>query len=383
MPSSISSSEPGAPIAAGFVRQTASDRPGVAQPAPEREIPAQPWRPISLCALLLAALLVAGWEAGWRAFGATPGHRNSDGAWAVQRRRIDAGEGNATVLIGSSRVLFDVQLPVWERLAGERPIQLALEGTSPIPFLEDLADDTDFTGRLLVGVTPGTFFGAAGRRSDLVAYYRDQGPSQRSGHWLSSRLLEPRFAFLDPDFALATVVRRQRWPARPGLPARMDVRKLMTAEADRNTRLWRKVEVDPSYRALARRIWAQGFDRPPPTLDTLGKRSRSIDEQIGRAQAAVARLRARGVPVVFVRPPSSGPYHASEQALFPRDRTWDLLLQRTGVPGIHFEDHPELQGLDLPEWSHLSAADAERYTAALWPHVERAFGSQRAHPAGD
>ena len=50
------------------------------------------------------------------------------------------GEGNKTVLIGSSRVLFDVQLPVWEKLAGERPIQLAIEGTSSVPVLEDLAE---------------------------------------------------------------------------------------------------------------------------------------------------------------------------------------------------------------------------------------------------
>ena len=381
MPSSISSSD--APIAAEFVRLTASDRPGIAQPVPERGIPAQPWRPIFVGALLLAVALVGCWELGWRAFGATPGYRNSDGAWAAQRRRIDAGEGGATVLIGSSRVLFDVQLPVWERLAGERPIQLALEGTSPLPFLEDLADDPAFTGRLLVGVTPGTFFGAAGRRSDLVAYYHAQGPSQRSGHWLSSRLLEPVFAFLDPDFALATVVRRQDWPARAGLSSRRDVRKLMTSGPDRNTTLWRKVEVDPAYRDLARGIWAQGFDRPPPPIATPEKRQRMIDEQIERAVAAVARLRARGVPVVFVRPPSSGPYFASEQQLWPRPVTWDRLLQRTGAPGIHFEDHPELQGLEPPEWSHLSAADAERYTAALLPHVERAFGSQRPRPAGD
>jgi hypothetical protein len=382
MPSSISSSDT-VPIRAGFVRLTASDRPGVAQPVPEREIPGRPWRPILLGAMLLAVVLVGCWELGWRAFGATPAQRNSDGAWAEQRRRINVGEGDATVLIGSSRVLFDVQLPVWERLAGERPIQLALEGTSPLPFLEDLADDPAFTGRLLVGVTPGTFFGAAGRRSDLVGYYHGQGPSQRSGHWLSSRLLEPVFAFLDPDFALATVVRRQAWPARPGLSTRMDVRKLMTSGADRNTTLWRKVEVDPAYRDLARRIWAQGFDRPPPAIATPEKRQRMIDEQIERAAAAVARLRARGVPVVFVRPPSSGPYLASENELWPRARTWNRLLQRTGAPGIHFEDHADLQGLELPEWSHLSAADAERYTMALLPHVERAFESQRPGPAGD
>jgi hypothetical protein len=41
--------------------------------------------------------------------------------------------------------------------------------------------------------------------------------------------------------------------------------------------------------------------------------------------------------------------------------------------GIHFEDHPEFQGLNLPEWSHLSAADARKFTRALAPMVEQAF----------
>ncbi|MEO6365287.1 MAG: hypothetical protein ABIO38_04455, partial [Luteimonas sp.] len=225
------------PERAGLVRLTASDRPGVAQPVPVRDIPLQPWNRIFIVALVLAALLLGAWEWHWRAFGATPGYRNSDGQWAQQRRRINAGEGDGTVLIGSSRVLFDVQLPVWERVAGERPIQLALEGTSPLPILEDLAADPDFTGRLLVGVTPGLFFSGGKLRADVVGYTRDQGPSQRSGHWLSQHLLEPWLAFYDPDFALSTVVKRQRWPARDGVPNLPEVRKLMIQGPDRNSRM--------------------------------------------------------------------------------------------------------------------------------------------------
>jgi hypothetical protein len=45
---------------------------------------------------------------------------------------------------------------------------------------------------------------------------------------------------------------------------------------------------------------------------------------------------------------------------------------------VHFEDHAQLQGLDLPEWSHLSHADAKRFTLALAPLVEQAF-AQPAH----
>lgn len=364
----------------GFVRLTASDRPGVAQPVPERDIPPQPWGRILLGAVLLFLLLMTAWEAYWRDYGAVPGYRNSNGAWAEQRRRIDQGEGGKTVLIGSSRILFDVQLPVWERLAGERPIQLALEGTSPVPVLEDLAKDPNFTGRLVIGVAPDLFFSGFAYRGAAIEHFHKQGPSQRSGHWLSKRLLEPYFAFYDPDFALATVIRRQEWPQRPGLRKDTRVRKLMVQYGpDRSTQMWRKVEVDASYRAIARNIWAERLNGPPPPMmDTPEKAQQVVATQIDRATRAIATLRARGVRVVFVRPPSVGDYYAFEQKAMPRARTWDVLLRRTATPGIHFEDYPQLQGYELPEWSHLAAADARRFTAQLQPLVEREFRRQEA-----
>jgi hypothetical protein len=357
----------------GFVRLTASDRAGVAQPVPERDIPPRPWRRIFILMLVQFAVLVTGWEMYWRAYGAIPAYCNSNGEWALQRRRIDQGEGGKTVLIGASRVLFDVQLPVWERITGERPIQLAIEGTSPLPMLEDLAKDANFTGHLLVGVAPQQFFGAFGSRADVVPYYHKQGPSQRSGNWLSMHLLEPYFAFYDPDFALATLVKRQPWPLRPGVDQRADVRKLAVQEGDRNSHMWSKVESDAEYRALVRGRWASMFGEPLPKMETPEKAKRVIDEQIKRAADAVATLRQRGVQVLFLRPPSVGPFYAFEQRVLPRASTWDALLQQTGAPGIHFEDYPELQGYESPEWSHLSASEANRFTAVLVPIIQREF----------
>ena len=381
MPSSTSSSEPAVSDRPGFVRMTASDRPGVAQPVPERDIPDRPWGGIFWAALVLFLLLMVAWEMHWRAYGVTPGYRNSDGEWVAQRRRIDSGEGNATVLAGSSRTLFDIQLPVWESLSAERPIQLALEGTSSMPVLEDLAKDANFHGRLVVGVAPDLFFTGFAYRDDAIDLYPRQGPSQRSGNWLSQTLLEPYFAFYDSDFALNTVLRRQTWwPQRPGVPARRPVRKLMTqTSVDRNSRMWDKLLVDADYRALCQGIWSDRLDGPPPPgLETPAKMQASIDKQIERAVAAVKLLRARGVPVIFLRLPSAGKYYAFEQKVFPRAKTWDVLLQRTGAPGIHFEDYPQLQGYNLPEWSHLAGPDADRLTAQLVPLVEAEFAALSA-----
>jgi hypothetical protein len=358
-----------------YARVTAADRPGVAQPVPVRDVPRQPWGPVMLGAFVLFAMLLGGWEYYWRAFGVTPATRNSDGLWAMQRRRIDNGEGNATVLVGSSRMYFDLQLDIWEKLDGARPIQLAFEGTSPVPFLENLAADPKFTGRLLIGVAPELFFSGYAYRGAALKYYEKESPSQRVGQWLSMHLIEPYFAFYDPDFALATVLKRQGWPTRDGKPEHMSVRKLSVSAADRNTHLWDKVANDPDYKALARKIWLQDFqpsdDDPPPE-----KLKQLLAEQLDRAVKAVITLRQRGVKLLFVRPPSTGPYLEYDNKLFPRAQSWDVLLAKSGAQGIHFEDYAELQGLELAEWSHLTHADAQKFTAALHEIITRDFWPQ-------
>jgi hypothetical protein len=360
-----------------YARQTAADRPGVAQPVPLRPVPEQPWGRILIGTVLLLVLLVAGWEEYWRAYGVRPSIANTYGLWAIQRRRIDAGEGNATVLVGASRLYFDIQLPVWERLDGTRPIQLSFEGTSPLKAVEDLAADPRFTGRVLIAVEPDLFFSGYEYRSGAIRYARKESPSQRIGQWLSMRLIEPYFAFDDPDYALQTVLARQPWPGRPGLHSFIRVRKLAETEADRNTHLWSKVDADPQYRGLARRIWLQNFvpseDDPSPA-----EALKVEKEQIEQMAKAVAQLRARGVKVLFVRMPSIGPYLEYENRNFPRARAWHALLAATGAPGIHFEDYPQMHGYNLPEWSHMTRADAERFTAVLYGIIHRDFWGPEA-----
>lgn len=361
-----------------YARQTASDRPGVAQPVPQRPVPAQRWGVILLGAVALFAVLTGCWEAYWRAYGVVPGVRNGLGLWAIQRRRLDAGEGNATVLLGSSRMYFDVQLPVWERLAGRAPIQLSYEGTSPMTAIEDLAADPQFTGRLLIGVAPDLFFIGGGRGDAAAAYAHKESPAQRVGQWLSMHLVEPFLAFDDPDFALATVLKRQDWPKRAGRHWFTDVRKLSLEEPSRNAYLWAKVSDDPEYLKLVRSVWQEGFvtypGDPTPAEELKGAR-----EQIERMVQAMARLRAHGVQVLFARLPSSGPYLAYEEQHFPRAQTWEALLAATHAPGIYFQDYPQMQGYYLPEWSHMGRADAERFTAAFYGIIEENFWHAGAH----
>lgn len=368
MRSSTSSSEKIRPILG--LRLTASDRPGVAQPVPERDIPGQPWRLITVVSAVLFVLLVGGWEWHWRSFGSQPATENSNGLWARERRRIDTGDGRNTVVVGDSRMLFDFDLDTWQRLSAERPIQLAIEGTSGLFVLEDLAEDPHFKGRILVGVAPQVFFLNFGFRADVVKYYHKDTPSQRVGQWLAMHTVDRLFGFYNADFALGTVLRRQDWwPARAGVPAVKEVRKLAVSAPDRNTEMWSKVVDDAAYRSLVQSIWAQRFG--PRDAEGKAKLEESIRKQIERAVVVVAKLRARGIPLVFVRLPSAGAYAEYERRDFPRANTWDALLAKTGVPGVNYEDYPDMQGYSIPEWSHIAACEKPHFTTALYGAVAR------------
>ena len=82
-------------------------------------------------------------------------------------------------------------------------------------------------------------------------------------------------------------------------------------------------------------------------------------------KTSVAKIKARGGKVIFVRTPSSGSYWDHEPIQFPREKYYDRLLSSTGCSGIHFKDYPDMANFICPEWSHLKKEDAVLYTKAL------------------
>ena len=251
----------------------------------------------ALLAILVAVVLMIAWESWVRSQGVKPAYRNSDSQWAEQRRQINQGAGDGWVFTGSSRVLFNTQLSVWERLDKRRPVQLALEGTSPVTVLEGLAEDEDFTGKVIVGVAPGLFFSGYELRRGAIDRYQNESPTQWFGNRVSM-LAEPYLAFYANDFALPAILRRQSLPAREGVVFDLEVRKLSNMGADRNTRMWDKLVYDEPYRELAQKIWAQNWmplaDLPPPVQEGLLE---SRAKQLDRAVTATRMLQAKGAEV--------------------------------------------------------------------------------------
>ncbi|WP_433967535.1 hypothetical protein [Tunturiibacter gelidiferens] len=115
------------PLPSGL-RLTAADRPGVAQPVPERDIPDQPWRAMSLVVLVLVILFTSLWEWKMRRLELVPGDSSGTyDAWAELRRQVDKRDVPVAI-ISDSRLLYDTDLDRMEQLTGVRPLQLGIAG---------------------------------------------------------------------------------------------------------------------------------------------------------------------------------------------------------------------------------------------------------------
>lgn len=346
-----------------------------------REIPATRFAAIGWLVLVLVVIAIAGWEWKMRTLGLRAGDLgDSKSQWAVERRKVAAGEHDDVVIIGSSRILFDTDLSVWQEMTGRRPIQLALPGTNPRPHLKALAENSDYAGLLIVGVTPDIYFTdwpGIPLFAGLIDFWEDETPAQRFGNrlWVE---LQRRVAFLDESYRLGTLIDRSvAWADREGVrgPQR-DVWKLSESFDGRQTTMWPRLETDEFLRDHARWVWGPFSGEPLLEVADVAR----ICEETSKH---VEMIRARGGEVVFVRSPSAGLYYESEQHGQPRARSWEPLLRTTGALGIHFEDYPEMRNLDVPEWSHLSGASATRFTRAYVDVLTREIPWLRASQTGE
>ena len=343
----------------GFVRLTASDRPGVAQPVPQRDIPLQPWRAIFAATIAMTFVVIALWEWHMRSLELSPGDLgDGSSAWAEQRRRVDT-EDVAVAILGDSRILFDTDLDRFETLTAVRPLQLAMPGTNARPILEDLAADPHFTGVAIVGITDVSYFRTElGRFGDALKTYHFESPARRVSFLIYRRLARV-FGFLDDDYRLSKLVQRLDPDVRAGVHGPYnDVWKIWVNADDRQAWLWPRIEHDARLREHARLAWRWGsFAGDPVTPDV-------IKMTLDATRSSVAAIRARGGDVVFVRPPSAPELRVREERRLPRALGWNALLQAADVRGIHFDDEPAMQGLVIPEYSHLSHACARVFTDA-------------------
>ena len=317
----------------------------------------------ALVAVLLFTLGLLAWEFYLRSTRFDLSFDDGGPLWTWHRDRAYLSPAEGTIFIGSSRIKFDLDVPTWESITGEKAVQLACVGSTPLPILHDLAEDEQFRGKLVIDVTEGLFFstnpGNADRPTTAMKYREEITPAQRAS-FLLNRPLESTFVFLDKDhYSINAMLDALEIPSREGVwMGPIFARDFGLVKFSRQEYLADPFLEDTAQIHKQRAIWALfgSLNQKPPISGP------PLDSMLQTIKVATDKIKARGGQVLFVRTPSSGPFLEKEMAGFPREQYWDRILSVTGCPGVHFMDYPQIASYQCPEFSHLSPRDAEDFT---------------------
>lgn len=330
--------------------------PARAPSSPSRALERAPvgnWTTAWIATLLLVGALLAGWEMTCRMIGFEPSFQSDARLWAMARRRAADGGRDSVALVGSSRVLLNVDLDTFEQTIGRAPVQLGVNGCTPLPFLAELAADSSFQGVVVCGVAPAFFFDQRAlysrRFAEFYEIYQavDASPAERLDQALATGVqgtLVFRHPALVPSQLLAAA-RNGTWPAVPWVRVRED--RDQFGNFDR---------ADAGYFEFQEYFYENR--KRPAGHDELGR-------GLAVVELAVARIQERGGEVVFVRFPTGGRSGESERRRFPRADYWERLASTTQAVAIHGDDYPTLRSFRFPDGSHLDYRDAPRFTREL------------------
>ena len=167
------------------------------------------WLRTWLLAFGLFVVLVAGWECTVRALGYRPTVIDNMALWAAQRERVYSHHGEKTlVLLGDCRMQMDVvpQL-LARRFPGHRVVQLAVEQTSPVAALQDLAADKRFDGVVICALNARLLCEDLwDAQQPYVDYYHQKYTFNVKLNRLVSSALQQNLTLLQPDLRLDDLI---------------------------------------------------------------------------------------------------------------------------------------------------------------------------------
>lgn len=345
-------------------------------------LPALRYRKIWLLALTLSLVLLGGWESFWRIKGyhrVPPSQDPRD--WALLRKTASRDGEKAVVLIGTSRMILDFDTDVFAERTGLRPVQLAIEGKSPLAVLANLADDHNFKGTVICDFHEVFVYATEGTKNprmnlsaqDFVKTYTDRSfltellPARADeyGHKFFTQTFVFQMPELHPANAIHYLIRGQLPPkprdsgtiTREGMTIELHGRQLTSDQLEK---------------------LRQNFEELTESCIKNTAISNSMRADVASyVDGLVKRIQARGGKVVFVCFPMGGRIWEINERSYPKKDYWDFLASHASGTWIHFTDYPTLLGYNLPDWSHLDLDGRVKFTKALTDILLKGTPSER------
>jgi hypothetical protein len=309
-----------------------------------------------LLAAAASLALLAGWECTLRGLGYRPTVVDDKALWAAQRQRVYGNRSEkAVVLLGDCRMqLGCVPQVLAKQFPGHRIVQVAVEQTSPVATLRDLAADERFDGVVICALNARLLCKDLwDTQQPYVDYYHNDYTLNKKINRRLATTLQRRLTILHPELRLDDLIVHLLTTRRLPSPYYIETHADRSRLADFST-----VDIEAHREfTFGRAQWLCAGH----SLPTAG---RWLDEAM-ELECWVQAIHARGGDVIFMQFPTSGQDWRYDEWTFPKAEYWDAFVAKTSALCIHFQDVPQLASFTCPDWSHLDRTDAPRFTQEL------------------
>ncbi len=327
-----------------------------------------------LIAIILGLIGLAAWEAYWRS---KPDYYKANleddrYLWAEHRAKVESATEKGIVIIGSSRTAFDFNTHVWEETQGIKPINLATDGKPPLVFFEDIVENTNFNGTLILGITPLLCFSPGVEQRNLEAkiwvnHYHNQTYAQKLGFWVS-KPLERHLVMLTSselefynDLDLKSLLKKIHIATDERPDNRFKLLKFSANDEDRNLMMFPLMVTKPEFAEKVQKVW-NSFLPHIPDYEIIKD---GIPTVLKKYEVAAKKFQERGGKLILIRHKAENGWNKHTKRILPKSMVWDKFVQQMNCPAYHFENYDFMSKPTLPDWSHMNAEDSKTYTKAL------------------
>jgi hypothetical protein len=300
-----------------------------------------------LIAILVAVCLLGGIEWRLREAGFRPNVRDSVELWASQRARASQ--------LGN--------------------VQLAIDGSSNLPVLEDLANDPSVTGTILVSTHAGLLIPKArpDRADEWVKSYNE------SYRGLYSPVIETHLksSLMAYSALYSSALPFDLFPS--VITGEYQKDQYLITERNRERDADHRLVKMPDFYAtrvvlhlggLDGRTGARNLDEFNQLVSSAIKALPQQDnsdyfKQLAYVYSLAGKIQERGGRVGFLRMPTDKWVWITDEKRYPRAMFWDLFAVGSPVPTFHFKDFARLAEHDLPDGSHIDKRDKRQFTRSL------------------
>lgn len=273
--------------------------------------------------------------------------------WAWQRARLDGSQKDIAIL-GASRIQLGVNTNILrQQFPNKNIIGLTINGRYPLYTLAELANQTDFSGTVIVSLTAQALEPVYwDMQQPYTKHFRQSSFYQRTEARLRA-MVQHRLRFLNSELNWQAIV--NQWSIDGQYPKRPHVKVLPD--------LSKQIDYSQQDKAALTAGFihekAKNYQEQPPMSPKIWQ------QQIKKLSQLVQTIHRRGGKVILVRMPTDQGHWQLDEQYYPKQQFWDTLATIPHAQTIHFRDYPQLSAFTLADSSHLDQTDAKKFTHAL------------------